>query len=206
MQESKQKRQYRQSLHERIIEVAMDSFVKNGIKAVRMDDIAKALMISKRTLYEVYETKELLLYECIKYHHEQKALLLNQYMAEKHNVIEIIVFLYRMRSETYGKMNPLFYEDIVKYPMAWQYLESRKKQSHENFFTFMQQGVNEGFFRNDVNYELISHLFEAIGAYLFGEHLYIKYTHEEMCRNMVFVTLRGFCTEKGVKVLDALLG
>ena len=206
MQENEPKTHYRTSLRERIIDVAMTAFTQHGIKAVKMDDIAKTLTISKRTLYEIYATKEVLLFEIIKYYHERRKKELESYMAEGHHVMEIIIFFYRRHSETYSKTNPLFYEDLVKYPMALHFLNEQKEKNHQNFFLFMKQGVEEGFFRNDVNYELIAHLFEAISAYLYGEHLYKRYTHEELFRNMLFVTLRGFCTEKGVQALDTLLG
>ena len=43
---------------ERIIEQAMQMFVSQGIKSVRMDDIAQQLGVSKRTLYELFGDKE----------------------------------------------------------------------------------------------------------------------------------------------------
>ena len=57
MSETKNISAYRQSLRDRILEVAMQAFREKGIKAVKMDDIAASLTISKRTLYEVYENK-----------------------------------------------------------------------------------------------------------------------------------------------------
>ncbi|WP_303669866.1 TetR/AcrR family transcriptional regulator, partial [uncultured Alistipes sp.] len=42
---------------ERIIDQAMQMFVAQGIKAVRMDDIARQLGVSKRTLYEEFGDK-----------------------------------------------------------------------------------------------------------------------------------------------------
>lgn len=46
----------------RIIDQAMQMFVSQGIKSVRMDDIAQQLGVSKRTLYEMFGDKEGLLY------------------------------------------------------------------------------------------------------------------------------------------------
>ena len=42
-------------------------FAEQGIKSIRMDDIAKSLGISKRTLYEMFEDKEELLYHSIRF-------------------------------------------------------------------------------------------------------------------------------------------
>lgn len=58
--------QYRNELKFRIIRTAMPLFKQKGIKAVRMDDIANILSISKRTLYEIYNNKEDLLLEGVK--------------------------------------------------------------------------------------------------------------------------------------------
>ena len=42
-------------------------FVEQGIKSVRMDDIASAIGVSKRTLYEMFESKDELLYLAIRH-------------------------------------------------------------------------------------------------------------------------------------------
>ena len=62
----------RPELHDKILLATKAMFYKQGIKQVRMDDIAKELTISKRTLYEIFNDKETLLLECIKYKHQQE--------------------------------------------------------------------------------------------------------------------------------------
>lgn len=52
---------------ERIIEAAAKMFAEQGIKSIRMDDIAHALAISKRTLYEMFADKEELLYLSVRH-------------------------------------------------------------------------------------------------------------------------------------------
>lgn len=52
----------RLELRERIIDTALESFATHGIKSITMDDIAAALGISKRTLYEVSLIKKLYLW------------------------------------------------------------------------------------------------------------------------------------------------
>ena len=50
-----------------IIDRASKMFVSQGVKAVRMDDIAQELSVSKRTLYELFGDKEELLYHSIRF-------------------------------------------------------------------------------------------------------------------------------------------
>ncbi|MDE6806984.1 MAG: TetR/AcrR family transcriptional regulator, partial [Prevotella sp.] len=52
MQENPKWTDYRVSLKDRIVEKAFQLFTQQGIRAVKMDDIAHSLSISKRTLYE----------------------------------------------------------------------------------------------------------------------------------------------------------
>ena len=58
MQSTATETTYRQELKEKILITAVELFHKNGIKSVKMDDIANELKISKRTLYEIYSNKE----------------------------------------------------------------------------------------------------------------------------------------------------
>ena len=62
---------YRQTLKQKILATAMMLFSERGIKAVKMDDISNHLSISKRTLYEIYDNKEDLLFECLKNRFEE---------------------------------------------------------------------------------------------------------------------------------------
>ena len=205
MSENRNVSAYRAQLRERILDTAIASFAQRGIKAVKMDDIAAALSISKRTLYEVYATKEDLLFEAVKKGQQRRHDDTTRFIAEGHNVMETIIYIYRKNTETFKATNPDFYDDLEKYPKVTRYFERHKRETHQQFMDFMGRGVEEGYFRSDVNYELISHLFEALSDYMHHERLYQKYPVDEVFVNIVFVTLRGFCTNKGVLVLDRFL-
>ena len=50
------------------------------------------------------------------------------------------------------------------------------------------------------------HLFDALGEYVMMNQLYRRYTIEDIFKNIIFVSLRGICTEKGVVALDRIIG
>ena len=52
-------------MKDKILDTANSLFNERGVKAVKMDDISNSLSISKRTLYEIYDNKEDLLFECV---------------------------------------------------------------------------------------------------------------------------------------------
>ena len=119
-----------------------------------------------------------------------------------HDVLDIVIFLYRRHIGDSSSLNPAFYEEVSRYPQIVDYLEQQQQYRRNDFIVFMQRGVDEGFFRNDINYTIISHVFEALGNYMQQTQLYHKFTFEELFFNMLFVTLRGFCTAKGISKLD----
>lgn len=73
---------------ERIIDQAMHMFVSQGIKSVRMDDIAQQLGVSKRTLYEMFGDKEGLLYLAMERYSERNRQRWNELTADAHDVLE----------------------------------------------------------------------------------------------------------------------
>ena len=196
---------YRASLRERIIEKAMQDFSKHGIRAVKMDTLAKELGISKRTMYEIFEDKETLLFEGIKVYDDRKREYLHSYAEEGHDVIDIIMEAYHMKVEEVRAVNPDFYLDLMKYPRLAQHMKEEQQKSLEGFLAFMKRGVDDGYFRPDVNYELVPHIFEALGQYILTNSLVQQYSVEELFSNCFLIALRGFCTDKGLHTIDKLM-
>ena len=196
---------YRASLRERIIEKAMQDFSRHGIRAVKMDMLAKELGISKRTMYEIFEDKESLLFEGIKVYGDRKREYLHSYAEEGHDVIDIIMEAYHMKVEEVRAVNPDFYLDLMKYPRLAQYMKEAQQKSREGFLAFMKRGVDDGYFRPDVNYELVPHIFDALGQYILTNSLVQQYSVEELFSNCFLIALRGFCTDKGLRTIDKLM-
>lgn len=205
MQEIKALSPYRQSLHNRILDAAMQLFLERGIRAVKMDDVAHALTISKRTLYEIYDNKEQLLSEGVRKYRRKRSDELKRVVNHSPNVMDIILYIYREKVREFQTINPLFYSELARYPMILEKFQEGREQQHQQFMEFMERGVSEGYFRKDLNYELVGRSLEALSRYTMEYELYRKYTIEELFRNMIFVSLRGFCTKKGVDKLDTFL-
>ncbi len=206
MQETKEISAYKQGLRGKILETAMNAFGEKGIRAVKMDDVAVDLGISKRTLYELYDNKEQLLFEGVKVYNEQRQIQIKEKTKNCGNVMEILLTVYRIKVEEFRQTNPLFYADLVKYPKVARFLHQQNQYIHTEMQKFIQRGVSEGFFREDVDEALTMHLFDALGEYVMMNQLYRRYTIEDIFKNIIFVSLRGICTEKGVVALDRIIG
>ena len=205
MQESKEISDYKKNLRGVILDTAIQAFAQKGIRAVKMDDVAAALGISKRTLYEIFETKEILLFEGIKKYYAERQEYYRQQTQRCKNVMEVLVAIYRIKVDEFRKTNPQFYADLDMYPKVGRFLNQQNQQMRTDMLKFMDRGIYEGYFRDDVNDELAWRLFDALGKYVMVNQLYRQYTIEEIFQNLVFFTMRGLCTEKGIKAIDHIV-
>ena len=197
---------YRNELKERILEYSEKEFYANGVKQVKMDNIANYLSISKRTLYEIYPTKEDLLLECLKKHDTAYESRIEQYIEESNpNAIEIIIFSYKMKLEYFLLLNPLFLDELCKYKRVINYFDARDKERDTNFEWLFNRGVEEGFFRKDLNPRIISNMFTVSLKEAIDNELYKEFGMEYLFRDIVFTLIRGICTIKGIEAIDQLL-
>ena len=123
----------RAELKERIIATATEAFTTKGIKSITMDDIAAALGISKRTLYEVFVDKESLLKDCILTVQAERDRYLQEVYEQSHNVLEVILAVFQKSIEMFHKTNKRFFEDIKKYPKVYNMMKERSVCNEYSF-------------------------------------------------------------------------
>ena len=194
---------YRKELKSRIIDYAMDEFYKRGIKAVKMDEISQGLYVSKRTVYEIFGDKEELLLAGMKARDEQMRQQLDIYAYnEAHNVIDILGYFYKVQMEVNSAIGVSFFEEIHRMPRILEYLKERHLRQYVDRVKFMKSGIAEGFFRTDVNYELMLEIVDATMKEIMHQQLYKENTMQEIFDNYFLVIIRGFCTERGVALLN----
>ena len=206
MQKTKSISLYKQQLRTKILETAIVAFVKEGIKQVKMDDVSKDLSISKRTVYEIFGNKEQLLYECVEHYYTDRAARMQVKAEHCKNVMEILLEAYHQKVTDFKNTNPLFFTEMIRYPQLQVFLNEQNQAMRQHSLDFYQRGVEEGYFRADVNYHLAILLFDVMGQFIMEKELYRTYSIEEIFKNIVFVSIRGMCTERGVRAIDKILG
>ena len=133
-------------LRERVIAAGQELFHKRGIRAVTMDDVSHQLHISKRTLYQLFDTKESLLLAC-----QQKAMAEHQQqiehiMAETDNVIEIILSDLQLSMMEIQKFSKEFLNEIPLYDKLRENMLHHRKENKANALEFINRGISQGLF------------------------------------------------------------
>lgn len=193
----------RDLLKQTIIVRASAAFAKEGIRNVKMDDIAASLGMSKRTLYEIFKDKEELLTECILY---RKGLFRKSMESVYHNsknVLEVFMIAYEKSMQMHHSTNKLFFEDMKKYPRMHQMIHQSRADDYKNSVELLQKGVEQGYFRDDVNFEIINLLLHAqLDALMDMSN---KFSFTAICDSIMFTFIRGISTELGAKELDKFI-
>ncbi|MGL5273551.1 MAG: TetR/AcrR family transcriptional regulator [Phocaeicola sp.] len=199
---SKRKKVDKPEVKERVIEAAGAAFAQQGIRNVKMDDIAASLGISKRTLYELFSNKTDLLLEVVKRRSEETMTFLDKAFAESTNILEVILKHYKRNINDFHNLCPLFFADLNKYPTVLEYITKQRNQSVGKMMEAFQIGIEQGIFCADINYEIIRAIFAEEMNLFFTSDLYKKYSLIEIYQTTLNMHLRGISTEKGRKIVD----
>ena len=189
-------------LRERVIAAGQELFHKRGIRAVTMDDVSHQLHISKRTLYQLFDTKESLLLAC-----QQKAMAEHQQqiehiMAETDNVIEIILSDLQLSMMEIQKFSKEFLNEIPLYDKLRENMLHHRKENKANALEFISQGL----FRPEINPEMVYEVGVAIIDALIEKGFYKTVPLFELLSSSTIAYLRGISTEKGIELLNEFVG
>lgn len=205
MEYNMQNNSHKQEIKQRILDTASKLFTQKGIRQVKMDDIAHALKISKRTLYEVYDNKEQLLMDVVKMRDEQHVKLFEEFSKKGANAIEIIAAFYHFQMKDFSTINPAFFIDMDAYENILEYFHSKREKHRRDRRKFILQAVKDGYFIDNVDYDIIDNVMEGTSEFVINTNMYSKYGFAALFHNIIMVFLRGICTEKGLKELKKFM-
>tara|TARA_R100000988_G_C3962780_1_gene147112 strand:- start:377 stop:976 length:600 start_codon:yes stop_codon:yes gene_type:complete len=191
-----------------IIEKVSKLFLEYGAKAVTMDDIAKALRVSKKTLYEKYKSKEVLIEETLVYGIEKVL----QKMKDLDNKIDNAVERMFARDEDIEKMsqtnNSIHLKQLMKYyPEIFnRHMFYFSERLSEILVHNIERGRKQGLYREDFDEQFYAKLFFHLAMSIDGSP-YFK-TEDLSRREYQQKTLRFYMnsitTEKGKEVMKNL--
>lgn len=181
-------------------------YMKYGIKGVTMDDVARELSISKKTLYKYVTDKDDLVGKFIDNEivtrQEEICKCFRIGFNAVEELFEISIFMHKFMRD----QNPATEHDLRKY-YASHYLKIVKARQ-EGIFNYilanLKKGIKEGLYREEMNKEVIAKLYLWRSD---NEHFSEFFTGEEFSSIKLFVELltyhiRGIATAKGIIALE----
>ena len=193
-----------QVVKQRIIEEASRLFGRSGVKSITMDDLARHLGISKRTIYENFRDKETLLIACIDTFQVQSRAFSKRVFLEADNVAEAILVMLRKDAEHAMQRKFSMIEEIRKYyPHVFKELLTRFQEDKcSDFEQILKRGIKEGVFRENLNSEIIVHFFCMQADDIAQRNdFFNRFSRTDVFENLTMTFLRGICTEKGLEII-----
>ena len=189
-----------------IIESASKMFVAQGVKAVRMDDIAQELSMSKRTLYELFGDKEELLYQSLLHFLVEGHKRRNEQCRSVENSLEIMLLCLR-DMVAYAPVSCRLRTNLKRfYPSVFERLENdAHANSQSDLRRWVKECVASGYFTTTADSELVIRVLQdsVQGIMLVDKfdtvdniHLVSKITYA------IVIFIRGLCTVSGIEVID----
>lgn len=191
---------------ESIIETAEELFLRYGFKRVTMDDIAREMAISKKTIYQYFKDKNEMVCSATERHLRKENEAIEALEAESENVIEYLVRLSKQLRRHMSTVNPGAMEDLKKYfPEGWKIFVHYKKEIFlKSMIKILRKGMEEGHFRKDMNPEVLGIMRMEQIQLAFDQNLFPRNRFDfadvqiELLRHFI----AGILTDKGRELLE----
>ncbi len=182
-------------------------FCQYGLKGVTMDDIAKHIGMSKKTIYQNFADKNELVNILISKKLEDQKCCFDSYIHVAENAIHEIVLSIVNVHASLSTLNPRIFFDLQKYfPQALLSFRQFKERNVQSFIKAnLERGIAEGLYREDINVDIITQLrLEQTEIMLKNAEDYTmnKYNLAEVMTEITKHFLYGVCNKRGLEVVE----
>ncbi|TJY34621.1 TetR/AcrR family transcriptional regulator [Pontimicrobium aquaticum] len=196
-------------MREKIIHKSADLFLNYGFKSVTMDDIANALGISKKTIYQHFENKTKLVEATTLSMFSTIAYGIDCICALEKNPIEEIYDIKRFVSEHLKneKSSPQF--QLQKYyPKIFNTLKNKQFEvMYQCVKANLNRGMDIGIYRTTINVDFVTRIYFNCMLAIKDDNLFPSTTFSKnmLMENYLEYHLRGICTSKGLDILSKII-
>lgn len=191
---------------EKVLLGAEELFFKYGIRSVTMDDIAKHLGMSKKTIYQYYKEKDEIIHKLMQAHIKKDECTFSESFEKAANIVDEVFSMMKNIQDIFSKINPQFIYELQKYyPQTWKLFKDFKE---EFILRMVEQsllkGIKEGHVRPDINVKILSrarmeNIEMAMNPTNFPPD---KFKILDVQLTLVEHFLYGICTLKGHKLIN----
>ena len=183
-----------------------EMFMKYGLKNMSMDEIAKELGMSKKTIYQFVENKAELVKLTLGDHLKQDQARIESIVANSENSVAQMIQMMEYFLQVVRNFNPSALHDMQKYyPESWDLYNNYRYR----FFLGcikdnLKNGVKEGYYRKDLDADIISKIYVFGVEILYNQEVFPtkQYMFFDIYRDFLNYHLRGIVSAKGLKYLE----
>lgn len=191
---------------EEIIYKSAELFRQFGVRSVSMDDIAREMGVSKKTLYQHIKNKNELVEKILDFSFDREQAFFNEKSKPEVNAIDALLEVSVFISDQIKLFTPSVTFDLKKYyPEIFKaHIEKSQKYAFEAVHANLVNGIAQGIFRKEINPEVVATLYVNKIEDLHDQEFY---TEREFSFELIFETMfenhiRGIANEKGIAYFE----
>ncbi|HLV39634.1 TetR/AcrR family transcriptional regulator [Xanthomarina sp.] len=196
-------------MRDKILINAADMFLNYGFKSVTMDDIANKIGISKKTIYQHFDTKTKLVEATTLYMFELISHGIDCICALNKSPIDEIFEIKKFTMEHLKDEKSSPQHQLQKYyPKIFDKLKKNQFGIMQDCITTnLSRGVKEGYYRGSINIEFISRLYFSTMMGLKDPEVFPleDFSMKTLMDNYLEYHIRGISTDKGIAKLNSLI-
>ena len=191
-----------------ILTKSTELFMKYGIKSLTIDDIAREFGMSKKTLYAHVENKSDLVYKSMQWHIEREECDFKEIVQNAGNAVEEMMMIVNNVTEHIKSLNTNIIFELQKFfPDTFVlFNEFREKHIRMAILSNLKRGVEEGFYREDLDVEIVSRIYVTNTFSFFDQNLFNAKSYQfiDLYREFMKYHLHGIVSAKGLKYIQKI--
>lgn len=195
--------------NKKILEGTKGLFMKYGIKSVSMDDIARHLGMSKKTLYQFVENKEELIFESLSSYLEDEMVEVQKLSGRSRDVIDEMFNIARMAGRQLREINPATIYDLQKYyPEIWRKFKTKHEEyTYDKIKENIEKGIQSNLYRGDLDVDIATRFYIGKTLVLVDDKLFpaSNFKKEEIFKEFITYHIHGIASPKGLVLLQKYL-
>lgn len=189
----------------KIMKTARELFRKRGLKDVNIDEICRELGMSKKTFYNYFDSKESLVGSIVEADFQDYQNNIRR-KTEGQDLVGITLAILDVYRRGFNDPDMRIREDIVRlYPDVFRaHAESRMRILRGELRNLFDEGVKEGLFRADIDFDLTAAqvflLKRAVTAYIKGdtELQGRRRSAKSMITTFITMVAHAYITDEGI--------
>ncbi len=196
-----------EEMKQQVLDKSKSLFMRYGIRSVTMDDIAREMGISKKTLYQVVENKSDLIEQIFQCHIEEEKSDIDQICQEAGDAVEEMLRIADYVLRKLREMPPAAVYDLRKYYRGtWKQVEAlHQRYIYQLIRDNLERGMAQGVYRSTLNPDIIAKLYVGKASLVTDEETFplSDYNIAELFQQYIDYHIHGITSPKGLKLLEA---
>lgn len=153
-----------ETLRNKLIETAGEMYMRLGLKSVSMDDVARQMGASKKTIYQVVDNKEALIHMVLEADACKDIEIITENRDQAKDAIDEFLRNSRYFIRQMRQISPATLRDLQKYyPHIWkEQMQAHHEEFRQSIAENIERGMEEGLYRSDLDAEIIATLYTGM--------------------------------------------